>query len=87
MLEREFFWMSVKKLMELVSAICSSGEEMVPILRGWAAIQVSVFFLYLQCNPTRLYQQVFTGHLLDARRWDDSNKQAELVSALTEQIV
>lgn len=44
MLEREFFWMSVKKLMELVSAICSSGEEMVPILRGWAAIQVSVFF-------------------------------------------
>lgn len=44
MREREFFGMRVKKLMALVSAICSSGEEMLPIFQGWAAIQVSVFF-------------------------------------------
>ena len=30
--------------MELVSAICSSGEETVPIFQGRAAIQVSFFF-------------------------------------------
>lgn len=59
--------MRVRKLKALVSATHSYGEEMVPSCQGWVVTQVGFFSLYLQCNPIELHQQVFTGHLLDAR--------------------
>ena len=50
-----------------------------PSFQGRVVIQWGFYPPYLQCGLIQGHQQVFAGHLLDARSWDDCNKQAELV--------